>query len=58
MTLEDVCGDDAPTGPRAAAWKRVETALAEGKPKTAAEALAGIEQAAVAEKPSARSLPG
>ena len=56
MTLEDVCGDDAPTGPRAAAWKRVETALAEGKPKTAAEALAGIEQAAVAEKAWAEAV--
>ncbi|MEI8227391.1 MAG: alpha-2-macroglobulin family protein [Planctomycetota bacterium] len=56
MTLEDVCGDDAPTGPRAAAWKRVETALAEGKPKTAADALAGIEQAAVAEKAWAEAV--
>jgi hypothetical protein len=43
-------GDDPPAGSRAAAWKRVQQALDEGKPKTAAEALAGIEQAAVQEK--------
>jgi len=42
--------EDVPLGPRAAAWQRVERALEEGKPKTAAEALAGIEQAAVAER--------
>ena len=42
--------DDLPPGPRAEAWKRVEEALNEGKPKTAAEALAGIEQAAVTDK--------
>jgi hypothetical protein len=43
-------GDDPPAGSRAAAWKTVQQALDEGKPKTAAEALAGIEQAAVQEK--------
>ena len=43
-------GDDVPTSPRAAAWQRVEQALREGKPKTAAEALAGVEAAAVQEK--------
>ena len=42
--------EDLPAGPRAEAWKRVEGALNEGKPKTAAEALAGVEQAAVADK--------
>ncbi|MFM8433850.1 MAG: hypothetical protein ACKOBP_00685, partial [Planctomycetia bacterium] len=42
--------DDLPAGPRAAAWKRVQQALDEGKPKTAAEALAGVEEAAVKEK--------
>jgi hypothetical protein len=42
--------DDVPAGPRAAAWKRVQQALDEGKPKTAAEALAGVEEAAVKEK--------
>ena len=42
--------EELPTGPRAEAWKRVEDALNEGKPKTAAEALAGVEQAAVADK--------
>ena len=38
--------DDAPAGPRAAAWQAVEQALDEGKPQTALEALAGIEAAA------------
>ena len=42
--------DEVPPGPRAEAWKRVEEALNEGKPKTAAEALAGVEQAATADK--------
>ena len=42
--------DELPTGPRAEAWKRVEQALGEGTPKTAAEALAGVEQAAAAAK--------
>ena len=42
--------DEVPSGPRADAWKRVEGALNEGKPKSAAEALAGVEQAAVADK--------
>ncbi|NCA10655.1 hypothetical protein EBR56_02415, partial [bacterium] len=42
--------DDVPAGPRAAAWKRVQQALEEGKPKTAAEALAGVEEAAVNDK--------
>jgi hypothetical protein len=39
MTLSSGRGDDAPNGPRAAAWKAVDKALEEGKPKTAAEAL-------------------
>ena len=42
--------DQVPSGARAEAWKRVEGALNEGKPKFAAEALAGVEQAAVADK--------
>ncbi len=42
--------DDVPTGPRAEAWKKVQQALDEGKPKTAAEALAGVEQAATRDK--------
>jgi hypothetical protein len=42
--------DDAPPGPRATAWQRVQKAFEEGKPKTALEALAGVEQAAVADK--------
>ncbi|MFM8734622.1 MAG: alpha-2-macroglobulin family protein [Pirellulales bacterium] len=42
---------DEPTpGPRAEAWQRVDKALAEGRPKTAAEALAGVEQAATEAK--------
>ena len=50
MTMPDARGDDAPAGPRAAAWKAVDTALEEGKPKTAIESLRGVEQAAVADK--------
>jgi hypothetical protein len=50
MTIRDAYGDDATAGPRAAAWKAADTALAEGKPKTAIEALQGVEQAAVADK--------
>ena len=42
--------NDLPAGPRKAAWEQVEQALEEGKPKSAAKALAGIEQAAIAEK--------
>ena len=43
-------GDDPPNGPRSPAWQRVQRALDEGKPKTALESLAGIEQAAMQEK--------
>jgi hypothetical protein len=50
MTIQTAHGDEAPAGPRAAAWKAVDQALAEGKPKTALEALRGVEQAAVADK--------
>ncbi len=50
MWWQGAVADDVPTGPRAEAWKRVQQALDEGKPKTAAEALAGVEQAAVNEK--------
>ena len=42
--------DDVPAGPRAAAWQRVQQALDEGRPKTALEALAGIEQAATQDR--------
>lgn len=41
---------DIPQGPRTEAWKKVETALQEGKPKSAIQALAGVEKAAIAEK--------
>ena len=50
MTMPDAHADDAPTGPRAAAWKTVDKAIEEGKPKTAIEALGGVERAAVADK--------
>ena len=50
MTMTDARGDNAPNGPREAAWKAVDQALAEGKPKTALEALRGVEQGAVADK--------
>ena len=50
MTMPDAHADDAPAGPRAAAWKAVDKALEEGKPKTAIESLRGVEQAAVADK--------
>ncbi|MFM7137726.1 MAG: MG2 domain-containing protein, partial [Planctomycetota bacterium] len=42
--------DEVPQGPRAEAWKNVQRALDEGKPKSALEALAGVEQAAIADK--------
>ncbi|MFM8578651.1 MAG: hypothetical protein ACKOCN_07600 [Planctomycetaceae bacterium] len=42
--------DRLPDGPRRAAWQAVQKALDEGKPKTALESLAGIEQAATGEK--------
>jgi len=41
---------DVPQGPRAEAWEKVQTALDEEKPKTALAALAGVEQAAIAEQ--------
>jgi hypothetical protein len=50
MTMPDAHADDAPAGPRAAAWKAVDKALEEGKPKTALESLQGVEQAAVADR--------
>jgi len=50
MSIQDARGDDAPAGPRAAAWKAVHKALEEGKPKTALEPLAGVEQAAIADR--------
>ncbi|MFM8496474.1 MAG: alpha-2-macroglobulin family protein, partial [Planctomycetia bacterium] len=50
MRHANAASDDVPVGPRAEAWKRVQQALDEGKPKTAAEALAGVEEVAVKEK--------
>jgi hypothetical protein len=41
---------EVPVGPRADAWKKVQAALDEGKPKSALAALAGVEKAAIAEK--------
>jgi hypothetical protein len=45
-----VGNEDPPGGGREAAWKTVQQALDDGKPKSAAAALAGIEQAATQEK--------
>ena len=50
MTMPDAHADDTPAGPRAAAWKAVDKAIEEGKPKTALESLRGVEQAAVADR--------
>jgi hypothetical protein len=41
---------EAVAGPRAAVWQAVEQAIEEGKPKSALAALAGVEQAAAADK--------
>jgi len=41
---------EIPKGPRAEAWKKVQQALDEGKPKSAITALGGVEQGAKAEK--------
>jgi hypothetical protein len=49
LVIRRSAADDL-AGPRSAAWARVQQALDEGKPKTAAEALRGLEQAAVADK--------
>lgn len=42
--------EEVPEGPRAAAWKQVQKALDEGKPKSAVAALAGVEQGAIADR--------
>jgi hypothetical protein len=42
--------DEAVEGPRAGQWQTVQRALAEGKPKSALDALAGVEAAAVADR--------
>ena len=42
--------EGVPAGPRAGAWKAVQQALDEGKPKTALEALAGVEAAATTDR--------
>ncbi len=39
-----------PTGPRRETWQKIDQALKEGKPKTAGDLLAGVEQVAVAEQ--------
>ncbi|MEI7780368.1 MAG: hypothetical protein WCJ18_00410, partial [Planctomycetota bacterium] len=58
MATSQAGEDDVPAGPRAAAWKRVQQALDEGKPKTAAAALAGVEAAAIADKAWAEAARG
>jgi hypothetical protein len=52
FAMQRSAGDDKVPAPadRPAAWKAVERALDEGKPKTAIQALAGIEAAAVQEQ--------
>lgn len=50
LAMHPIGSADEPGGSRQAQWKAVETALAERKPKTAAESLAGIEQAAIEER--------
>ncbi len=42
--------DDEPAGPRAADWQRVQQAFDEGRPKTALDALAGVEDAAMKDR--------
>jgi hypothetical protein len=42
--------EEVPVGPRADAWKKVQTALDEGKPKSALEAVTGVERAAIADR--------
>ena len=39
-----------PGGPRRETWQKIDRALKEGKPKTAGDLLAGVEQAAVAKQ--------
>jgi hypothetical protein len=43
ILMRHSAADEPPPGPRAAAWEKVQRALDEGKPQSAAEALAGIE---------------
>ncbi|MEX0669553.1 MAG: hypothetical protein WD060_03735, partial [Pirellulales bacterium] len=50
MSLGLARADDQPQESRAEVWKRVEQALAEGKPTSATAALAGVEQAAAADQ--------
>jgi len=48
--IERALAADLPQGARAEAWKKVEKALEEGKPKSALDALAGVEKSAIADK--------
>jgi hypothetical protein len=52
FVVQAIGGDEKGPAPadRPAAWKAIQQALAEGKPKTAIEKLAGVEQAAITEK--------
>ena len=50
VTNRTAGGEDIPAGPRAAAWQAVDKAIAEGKPKSAMAALAGVEKAAIADR--------
>jgi hypothetical protein len=50
LAMKHAAAADEPLGPRADAWKRVQTALDEGKPKSAIEALGGLEAQATEAK--------
>ena len=50
ISLMDASPAAEPAGPRSETWQKIDRALKEGKPKTASELLAGVEQAAAAEQ--------
>ncbi len=50
VSLMDTSPAAEPAGPRRETWQKIDKALKEGKPKTAGELLAGVEQAAAAEQ--------
>lgn len=50
VSLMDASPAAEPAGPRRETWKKIDQSLKEGKPKTASELLAGVEQAAAAEQ--------
>ncbi len=50
LTMQPSLQADPTPGPRSTTWQQIEKALDEGMPKTASDLLAGIEQAATAER--------